>query len=109
MEFLVEFDVTVPEGTPESEVNYRERAEALAAARLVDAGHLVRLWNLAGAPGESRAIGLYRADSEAELAALIGALPLSDWMHTVTTPLEPHPNDPVALRALGSAPNGSEG
>lgn len=105
MEFLVEFNVKVPAGTPESEVGYRERAEALAAARLVDAGHLVRLWKLAGAPGESRAIGLYRADGEAELAALLGALPLSEWMQTVTTPLAPHPNDPVAL---GSAPNGSE-
>jgi len=108
MEFLVEFNLTVPEGTPESEVNYRTRAEALAAARLVDAGHLVRLWKLAGAPAESRAIGLYRAGGETELAALLGALPLSGWMDTVTTPLEPHPNDPVALRTPGSVPTASE-
>jgi hypothetical protein len=34
-EFLVEFDVNVPEGTPESEVEQRERAEAAAAADLL--------------------------------------------------------------------------
>jgi muconolactone D-isomerase len=43
-EFLVEFDLTVPDGTPETEVEQRMRAEASAAARLAHQGHLVRLW-----------------------------------------------------------------
>ena len=64
-----------------------------AAARLVDQGHLVRLWKPPAAPGETKALGLYRADSEAQLAALLGALPLHDWMHITVTPLEPHPTD----------------
>jgi hypothetical protein len=34
MEFLVEFEVIVPDATPESEVEARERAEASAAAEL---------------------------------------------------------------------------
>ena len=38
MEFLVEFEVNVPDGTPESEVKDRENAEASAAAKLVDEG-----------------------------------------------------------------------
>jgi muconolactone delta-isomerase len=45
MEFLVEFEVNVPDGTPVAEVKDRENAEASVAAKLVDEGHLVRLWN----------------------------------------------------------------
>ena len=37
MEFLVEFDVTIPHDAPESEVNERLRAEATAAAGLARA------------------------------------------------------------------------
>jgi muconolactone delta-isomerase len=36
MEFLVQFDLTVPQGTPASEVTDGERAEASAAAELAD-------------------------------------------------------------------------
>jgi len=36
-----------------------------------------------------------RADSKAQLAGLLDALPLYDWMKITVTPLEPHPNDPV--------------
>jgi muconolactone D-isomerase len=75
MEFLVEFEVNVPDGTPE---------------------HLVRLWKRPVRPGETEIVGLYRADSETELDGLLGALPLYDWMRVTVTPLEPHPNDPAA-------------
>lgn len=95
MEFLVEFDLHVPRGTPESEVNRRVTGEAAASAELGREGHLVRLWRPPVAPGERKALGLYRADSEAELDHLLGALPLSGWMHVTVTPLEAHPNDPV--------------
>ena len=101
MEFLVEFEVTVPDGTPESEVKDRETAEASAAATLVEAGHLLRVWRKPVAPGESRILGLYRADSEAQLDGLLGALPLYQWMAIAVTPLEPHPNDP-AIGVTGS-------
>ena len=106
MEFLVEFEVNVPDGVPESEVQARTRAEASAAASLVDQGHLIRVWKPPAAPGETKALGLYRADSEAQLAGLLGALPLYDWMHVTVTPLGPHPNDPAA-RATVSAAAGS--
>ncbi len=96
MEFLVEFDVNVPAGTPEPEVRDREEREASAAAKLVDEGHLVRLWKPPSAPGEIKAVGLYRADTEAELDGLLGALPLYEWMQVLVTPLGPHPNDPLA-------------
>jgi len=100
MDFLVEFDINIPEGTPEREVSAREDAEAAAAARLVDQGHLARLWKRQVAPGESRPIGLYRAQSEHELDDLMRALPLYEWMHVTITPLEPHPNDPAAQQRV---------
>jgi muconolactone delta-isomerase len=53
MDFLVEFEINVPEGTPEPEVTAREDAEGAAAAKLVDHGHLVRLWKRRVAPGET--------------------------------------------------------
>jgi muconolactone delta-isomerase len=103
MEFLVEFELDVPDGTPDSEVAERERAEAAAAAALVREGHLVRLWKPAGAPGPGKIVGLYSAASEAQLDALLSALPLYDWMQVSVTPLASHPNDPAAA----SEPAGS--
>jgi muconolactone delta-isomerase len=96
MEFLVEFDVNVPAEASASEVNCRQRAEASAAAKLVDDGHLARLWKPPGEADENKTLGLYRADSQSELSGLLDALPLRDWMHVAVTPLEPHPNDPEA-------------
>jgi muconolactone delta-isomerase len=96
MEFLVEFDVNVPDGAPESEVRDRKNAEASAAAKLADEGHLVRVWKSGVAPGEPKIVGLYSADTEAQLDGLLGALPLFEWMHVTVTPLEAHPNDPAA-------------
>jgi muconolactone delta-isomerase len=96
MEFLVEFEVNIPVGTPESEVEAREGAEASAASKLVEEGHLLRLWKPQVAPGETKAIGLYRAETAAQLDGLIEALPFYEWMRVTVTRLEPHPNDPGA-------------
>jgi muconolactone delta-isomerase len=103
MEFLVEFEVNPPEGTPESEMVDREEAEAAAAGMLVEEGHLIRVWSLTAWGGGSRVLGLYRADDRAQLDRLLEALPLYEWMHVTVMPLEPHPNDPGAspLTALG--------
>jgi muconolactone D-isomerase len=91
VEFLVEFKVDVPDGTSTAEVERRTLAEASAAAKLVDQGHLLRLWGRDGTT-----VGLYAADSKAELDGLLRALPLADWMQITVTPLVPHPNDPAA-------------
>ena len=95
MEFLVEFEVEVPAGTPDAEVEQRERAESAAAAELVEDGHLVRLWRRPLVGDGTTAIGLYRADSEAELDDLLGALPLAAWLRVTVTRLEEHANDPA--------------
>ena len=100
MDFLVEFEIDVPEGIPESEVTAREDAEAAAAAKLVDQGHLLRLWTRHVAAGGSRPIGLYRAESAAAMDGLLRALPLYEWMRVTVTPLEPHPNDPAVQQGV---------
>ena len=95
MEFLVEFDTHIPDGTSDAEIEQRQRAEASAAARLASDGHLVRVWRTQdGGSAGRRALGLYRADGEAQLDALLRCLPLHEWMQITVTPLEPHPNDP---------------
>ena len=95
MEFLVEFEVEVPAGTPQAEVEQRDHAESAAASKLVQDGHLVRLWRRPNVGDGTRAIGLYRADSEAELDDLLAGLPLADWLRVTVTPLAAHPNDPT--------------
>jgi len=95
MEFLVEFEVEFPAGTPDSEVEQRRRAESAAAAELAEDGHLVRLWRRPVGGDGTTAIGLYRADSQAELDDLLGALPFADWLRVTVTPLASHPNDPA--------------
>jgi muconolactone delta-isomerase len=94
VEFLVEFEVDVPAGTSEGEVEDRERAEAVAATKLVEEGHLLRVWKRPRSTGEPSVLGLYRAESETELDGLLRALPLYEWMSVAVTGLERHPNDP---------------
>ena len=96
MEFLAEFEVEVPAGTPDAEVQQRQRAESTAASKLAEDGHLVRLWRRPFVGDGTTAIGLYRAFSQAQLEDLLAALPLADWLRITVTSLEPHPNDPAA-------------
>jgi muconolactone delta-isomerase len=96
MEFLVEFDVNVPEGASASEIEDRQNGESAAAAKLAKEGHLVRLWKPPATRGKTGALGLYRADSQDQLERLLADLPLSDWMNVSVTPLGGHPNDPGA-------------
>jgi muconolactone delta-isomerase len=100
MEFLVSFELDLPDGVAESKVENRQRAEAAAAEKLADQGHLVRLWRASLESGRSTVLGLYRAGSRAELDGLLSALPLCEWMHTSITPLGQHPNDPTRTQAI---------
>lgn len=108
MEFLVEFDVQIPDTAARAEIEERNRAEAAGAAKLVEDGHLVRLWKPPMEPGETKALGLYRAGSLEQLTALLEALPLYDWMRVTITQLEQHPNDPTPLERT-TEPSGVHG
>ena len=102
-EFLVEFDLQVPAGTPESEVSAREQAESAAATKLADEGHLLRLWRWPRTDDGVAAVGLYRAESSTQLDALLAELPLADWLRVTVTPRPPHPNDPARSNVNGKS------
>jgi muconolactone D-isomerase len=94
MEYLTDMVTTVPEGISPVKVDELKAAEAVRAAELAKAGHLVRLSHPPLEPGEWRSIGLFRAANEAELQQVLDSLPLHVWMKVTVTPLTPHPNDP---------------
>jgi muconolactone delta-isomerase len=92
-EFLSIFTVAVPASVPKQVEDQTRTEEAARAHELANEGHLVRLWTL---PGESRALGLWRAHDAAEVQTILQALPLASaqWMTFEVTPLSAHPNDP---------------
>jgi muconolactone D-isomerase len=94
MEYLADLVTKIPEGTSPAKVDELRAAEAVRAADLAKAGHLVRLWRPPLGPGEWRSIGLFRAADEAELHKILASLPVHIWMKVTITPLTPHPNDP---------------
>src|SRR4029079_6931644 len=94
MEFLTDMVTIVPKGTSSAKIDELRSAEAVRAAELAKAGHLVRLWRPPLGPGEWRSIGLFRAADEVELREGLDSLPLHVWMKVNVTPLTPHPNDP---------------
>ena len=95
MEFLANMITNVPKGTAEETVEETKSREAIRAAELAAQGHLLRLWKPPLVPGEWRTLGLWSADSEDQLADILGSLPLHVWMTVEVTPLTPHPNDPA--------------
>jgi muconolactone D-isomerase len=95
MDYLVDFTITVPEGTPASELEQRLAGEGARVAELAAQGHALRVWKPVPDDGGSRAVGLYRAADDAELEAILDSLPLRPWMEISVRALAEHPNDPA--------------
>jgi muconolactone delta-isomerase len=93
-EFLTIFTISVPGGTPAQAVDDTEAREAQRAKELAEQRHLLRLWRL---PGPSRALGLWNAESPAEMRVILASLPMDPWMTVETTPLSRHPSDPAMI------------
>jgi muconolactone D-isomerase len=91
-EFLVEIVVNVPDDHPADDLAIRREGEGIRASELAAAGNLVRLWRPDG-PGW-RNLGLWRADDEAHLRALLATLPMGMFMTVDVRPLGAHPSDP---------------
>ena len=97
MEYLVDFTIDIPDGTSSDDVDRRSQAEAERVHTLASEGHVVRVWRPLPDDGRWRAVGLYRADDEAELSAILETLPLYPWMTISVRALAPHPSDPAIL------------
>ncbi|MFN8101354.1 MAG: muconolactone Delta-isomerase family protein [Mycobacterium sp.] len=94
-EYLIATTVTVPDDTPADVIAGTVERESERARAFAGRGNLVRLWSLTAGPDGPRAVGLWRARDPGELMAILESLPLSGWMTIDTTPLSPHPDDPV--------------
>lgn len=94
-DFLTEVTITVPADVAPEEVERLTCAETQRAAELAADGYLLRLWRPVG-PGW-RNIGIWHADDEAGLRAIMATLPLSRWMTINVRSLDSHPNDPAAV------------
>ena len=98
-EFFVTFTPAVPGGTPAEDVAQATAREATRARELARQGHLARLWMLPADHGVTSALGLFRADGEGQLQAVLEALPLYPYVKTQTLRLAPHPSDPATARS----------
>jgi muconolactone delta-isomerase len=105
MEYLVEFNTTIPDNAPPDEIEQRLAGETNRVGELAAQGHALRVWKPLPEDGRRRALGLYRAASDEELQSILDSLPLSPWMEISVTALAEHPNDP-ARSAATSAANG---
>ncbi|BBX75266.1 muconolactone Delta-isomerase family protein [Mycobacterium shinjukuense] len=94
-EFAITMTVTVPADTPAHVVEDAYAREAARVRDLAERGHLVRMWALPDGPDGPRTLGLWRARDPGELMAILDSLPMSGWLTIETTPLSPHPNDPI--------------
>lgn len=94
---MITTTLTVPSGTSVRVVDDATEREARRCHELAEAGHLVRFWALPAGPDGPRMLGLWRARDPGELMAVVESLPLSGWMTIETTPLRPHPSDPIRL------------
>ena len=94
MEYLVTMTTRVPDGTPDKDVDDVRAREAARSRELVAQQHLLRLWRPPLKPGEWRTLGLFAADDDGQLEAVLASMPLRVWRTNEVTPLAPHPNDP---------------
>src|SRR6516165_4624075 len=102
MDYLIDFIITIPDDAQPAEIEKRLADETARVAELAAQGHALRVWKPLPEDGRRRALGLYRATSDAELEAILDSLPLRPWMEFSVTPLAEHPNDP-AVGSMGAA------
>jgi muconolactone D-isomerase len=102
MDYLVDFTIVIPEGTPADEIERRAAAEGARVVELAVQGHVLRVWTPMPDDGRQRATGLYRAADDRELDAILESLPLRPWMEISVRALAGHPNDPALAAARAS-------
>lgn len=92
MEFLININITWPEGMGDQEIQEISIAERQRAAELTQLGVLVRMWRV---PGRRENWGLWRASDATEMHEIISSLPVWPFMQVQVIPLAEHPVDPA--------------
>jgi muconolactone D-isomerase len=103
MEYLVDMNTIVPEGTSQEAIDDVRTREAARSSQLAEQGYLLRLWRPPVQPGEWRTLGLFAADGPDQLEEVLASMPLRVWRTDDVTPLSPHPNDPALTRSGANA------
>jgi muconolactone delta-isomerase len=95
-DYLVTFNVRIPDGTDSQILEEMEAREARRTRELAAEGRLVRLWAL---PGHGRNLSLWQAPAADVLQKALGSLPMAaaDWLGVQTVPLTRHPSDPATV------------
>jgi muconolactone delta-isomerase len=101
-EYLVTFNVRVPEDASAEVVEKMNAGEAARARELAGEGRLVRLWALpkpskqAEPSGPVRNLSLWQAPDPGTIEAALASLPMTaaGWLTVETVPLTGHPSDP---------------
>ncbi|MEY9910346.1 muconolactone delta-isomerase [Catenulispora sp. MAP12-49] len=96
-EYLVIFNVAIPEDAGPPAVAEMEAGEARRAQELAAAGRLVRLWT---SPVSGRNPSLWQAPTADVLQKDLASLPMTaaEWLTIETVPLTRHPSDPATIK-----------
>ena len=90
MQFLVQIEVRLPYGLPDSERERLRAAELERGRELRQAGSIEAIWRI---PGGLRNVGIWQAEDATELDELIASLPLFPFITAEVTALAQHPID----------------
>ncbi len=88
MEWLVAIRVRIPDEMDGEEIARITAAERVRGLELKADGTIQRIWRV---PGQTRNVGIWRAEDATALHAAIGSLPWSRWIEAEVTPLGVHP------------------
>jgi muconolactone delta-isomerase len=96
-EYLVTFNLRIPEDTDSQTLEEMKASEARRTRELATEGCLVRLWTL---PGHGHNLSLWQAPTADVLQKALGSLPMTaaDWLDVDTVPLTRHPSDPATSK-----------
>lgn len=90
MEFLVRFELNIPESMSTERRDELRTTERAMAMDLREKGILKRLWRV---PGRRAVVGLWECADATELHDVLSALPMFPWMDASVEPLATHPQE----------------
>jgi muconolactone D-isomerase len=98
--FLLNIDVSIPPGMPQSDKDALRDRENARAAQLIEAGVMVRIWRIVGRVAN---FSLWQADTPEQLHEALMSMPMFPYMKVEVTPVIDHPVTHLAETRNGGA------